>query len=75
MGMSSSMTDSFNFYTLTVGIFFSLIGWACWRYGRKTQSGRHMILGAGLMAYPYFVASPWWSLATGSTLTALIFWP
>lgn len=59
---------SFDYRTIFIGIAFSIIGWGVWRYGRRMQSGRHMILGVVLMAYPYFVSSPWWSLAIGLLL-------
>lgn len=65
---------SFNFATLLLGIGFSIVGWGAWRYGRKSQSGWHMIIGVALMVYPYFVSNPWWSFAIGSLLTGFLFW-
>ncbi len=67
--------SSFDYSTIFVGILFSLVGWLAWRFGRKTQSGRHMMLGVGLMAYAYFVTNVWISLGIGSALTLLLFWP
>ena len=67
--------SSIHFAPIFIGIAFSLVGWGAWRYGRRIQSGRHMILAVALMAYPYFVWNTWWSLATGSVLTGLLFWP
>ncbi len=66
---------SFDPYAIFLAIIFSLVGYCAWRYGRKTQSGRHMILAVALMGYGYFVTNPWWSLAVGSVLTVLLFWP
>jgi len=66
---------SFNFTSLFLGLAFSIVGWGAWRHGRKSQSGRHMILGIALMAYPYFIPNPWWSFAVGSLLTGFLFWP
>ncbi len=66
---------SFDVKTIVIGIVFSIVGWMAWRYGRRHQSGRHMILGVVLMVYPYFVSNLWWSLALGSLLTVSLFWP
>lgn len=66
---------SFDMKTVVAGIFFSLVGFSAWRYGRHSQSGRHMILAVVLMAYPYFVPGFWWSLLVGSSLTVFLFWP
>ncbi len=74
-GLLKGAALSFDYKTILVGIFFSIVGWLAWRHGRKTQSGRHMILGVGLMAYAYFVSSFWWSLGIGSVLTVFLFWP
>jgi len=66
---------SIDYKTIFIGIFFSIVGFGAWRYGRKSQSGRHMLLGVALMFYPYFVPNPWWSLLVGSLLTIFLFWP
>ncbi len=65
----------FNLTSLFIGMGFGVIGFSAWRYGRKMQSGRHMLLAVGLMGYAYFVPNPWISLAVGSVLTVLLFWP
>ena len=36
---------------------------------------RPLFLGIALMAYGYFVSNPWVSLAIGSVLTLLLFFP
>ncbi len=61
--------------TILFGLFFGVVGFAAWTYGRKNQSARHMWLGAALMGYSYLIPNPWLSLAMGLALTGLLFWP
>ena len=61
--------------TILFGLFFGLVGFAAWMYGRKNQSARHMWLGAGLIGYSYLIPNPWISLVIGIVLTSLLFWP
>lgn len=58
---------------ILVTIFFSLVGFAAFRYGKKNGEARPMLIGAALMAYGYFVSNVWLSLLVGVVLTALIF--
>ncbi len=58
---------------ILVTIFFSLVGFAAFRYGKKNGEARPMLIGAALMAYGYFVFNVWLSLLVGVVLTALIF--
>ena len=60
---------------IVVVAIFSLVGFAAFRYGRKNDETRPMLLGAALMVYGYFISDPWLSLAVGGVLTALIFFP
>ncbi|PIR24708.1 MAG: hypothetical protein COX62_01530 [Deltaproteobacteria bacterium CG_4_10_14_0_2_um_filter_43_8] len=69
------MAHSFGLGLIIAGIMFSIVGWGSWRYGRKRQSGRHMLLGVTLMIYPYFVSSLPLSLLLGFVLSFFIFWP
>lgn len=66
---------NFDFYALCYGFFFGIVGYAAWRYGRKTQSTRHIALGILLMGYSYLVPNPWASFFIGLGLTVLLFWP
>ncbi len=66
---------SFDPYSIIIGIAFGIVGYAAWRYGRKNQSARHMILAVMLMGYGYFVPNPWLCLAAGLALTFFLFWP
>jgi hypothetical protein len=58
-----------------VVVLFSIVGFAAFRYGKKTGEARPLVLGIALMAYGYFVSNAWLSLLVGSVLTALIFFP
>lgn len=66
---------TFDTKTILFGLFFGLVGFASWTYGRKNQSARHMWLGAALIGYSYLIPNPWLSLAIGLALTVLLFWP
>jgi hypothetical protein len=58
---------------ILVVVFFSLVGFAAFRYGKSTSEARPMLIGAALMVYGYFVSNVWLSLLVGVALTALIF--
>jgi hypothetical protein len=60
---------------IALAVFFGLVGFAAFRYGRKNDEPRPLFLGIALMAYGYFVTNAWLSLAIGSLLTLLIFFP
>jgi hypothetical protein len=66
---------SFSFATIILAIFFGLIGFAAFRYGRKNAEPRQLFLGIALMAYGYFVSNAWVSLGIGTLLTLLLFFP
>lgn len=57
------------------GIIFGGIGFAAFIYGKKTASARPMMIGLGLMVYPYFIANTLWMYAVGALLTAALFIP
>lgn len=66
---------SFDPYAITIGVVFGIVGYAAWKYGRRNQSARHMILAIALMGYGYFIPNPWYCLAVGLGLTFFLFWP
>jgi MFS family permease len=66
---------SLSLATILIAIVFSIVGWIAFRYGRKNQEPRPLILGIALMAYGYFVSNAWISLGIGALLTLLIFFP
>jgi len=51
------------------------VGFAAFRDGKKNAEPRHLFLGIALMAYGYFVTNVWLSLAIGTILTLLLFFP
>lgn len=61
--------------TILVAVVFGMVGFAAFRYGRKNGEMRPVVLGVALMAYGYFVSNAWVSLAIGSVLTLLLFFP
>lgn len=65
----------FDASSLFFGIIFGIVGVGAFQYGRNTHSGRHMILGLLLMAYPYFIPGAWLTFLIGALLTSLLFWP
>jgi len=66
---------SLSLATILIAIVFSIVGWIAFRYGRKNQEPRPLLLGIALMAYGYFVSNAWISLGIGALLTLLIFFP
>lgn len=61
--------------TILIAVFFSLVGFAAFRYGKKSEDTRSLFLGIALMAYGYFVSNAWLSLGIGVVLTLLLFFP
>jgi hypothetical protein len=58
-----------------IAVFFSLVGFAAFRHGKKNAEPRTLFLGIALMAYGYFISNPWLSLGIGVLLTLLLFFP
>jgi hypothetical protein len=61
--------------TIVIAVFFGLVGFAAFRYGKKSGEPRPLFLGVALMAYGYFVSNPWISFGIGALLTLLLFFP
>lgn len=55
-------------------ILFGLIGFAAYRYGRKTGRTSPKWLGVALMLYPYAVSETWLLYAVGGGLCAALYW-
>ncbi|MEP6995231.1 MAG: hypothetical protein ABI968_11965 [Acidobacteriota bacterium] len=51
------------------------MGIAAFRYGKKNGEPRPLFLGVALMLYGYFFSNAWVSLAIGTVLTLLLFFP
>lgn len=56
---------------LLVALLFSSIGMGYFVYGKRQQRVVPLLAGAGLMAYPYFVANTWSMAAVGVGLMAI----
>ena len=69
------LLSGFSVYTIILAVFFGLVGFAAFRYGRKNSEPRALFLGVALMAYGYFVSNAWVSLAIGTLLTLALFFP
>jgi hypothetical protein len=69
------LIGGFSLYTILLAVFFGLVGFAAFRYGRKNDEPRPLFRGIALMAYGYFVTNAWVSLAIGSVLTLALFFP
>ena len=62
---------SISFATIAIAVFFSLIGFAAFRYGRKNDEPRPLFLGIALMTYGYFVSNAWILVLVGAALMAI----
>lgn len=48
-----------SFGGLLLAVIVGAAGLACFLYGRKQGRLPHVVAGVALMAYPYFVPTPW----------------
>ena len=67
------MFSSFQVPNVIAGILFGSIGFGAFIYGKKQSSLRAMMIGVGLMAYPYFVSHAVLVYVIGIALTAALF--
>src|ERR1017187_8583510 len=58
---------------LFAGLIFGSIGIGAWIYGKRQSSAAHMILGALLIAYPYFTGNLFLLYGIGIALTCALF--
>jgi len=65
--------EGINWWNIIGGIVFSIIGWYAFIHGKREKSWRPMVIGIGLMVYPYFVANTFLALGIGIALTAALF--
>lgn len=49
-------------------ILFSVIGYAAYRYGKKTDHSSSKWLGITMMLYPYAISETWQLYAVGTAL-------
>ena len=55
------------------GLVFGSVGFIAFVYGKKQTNFKIMILGALLMAYPYFIQNTLLIYVIGAVLTAALF--
>lgn len=54
-------------------IFFSIVGYAGYRYGRKSGHNVPLWIGVALMLYPYVIAETWLMYAVGAALCVALY--
>ena len=54
-------------------LLFGLLGYAAYRYGKKTERPRTKWLGVTLMLYPYIVPQTWLMYVVGVALCAGVY--
>jgi hypothetical protein len=59
---------------LFASLIFGIIGFAAFRYGKKSALIVPMFLGIVLMVYPYFVPETWMIYAIGCALTCAVWY-
>jgi len=52
---------------------FGIIGYAAWRYGRKTATPAIKWLGVALMLYPYAISQTWLLYLVGTALCVSLY--
>jgi len=58
---------------LFAAIVFGGIGMAAFVYGKKAGTMKPILIGIGLMVYPYFVSQTWLLFGVGILLTGSLF--
>ncbi|HET9578226.1 MAG TPA: hypothetical protein VFP44_10395 [Usitatibacter sp.] len=58
---------------LFASLFFGVVGFAAFTYGRKQARFSAMVIGAVLMVYPYFVSRAWLLWSIGLALCASLY--
>ncbi len=66
---------NFDPMVILITSFFGVCGYAAWRYARRVDSNRHLILAIALMGYGLLTTTPWMAFLVGAVLTILLFWP
>ena len=55
-------------------VVFGLIGFAAYRFGKKTGRAPPKWLGVALMIYPYAISETWLLYAVGVALCVAVYW-
>jgi hypothetical protein len=54
-------------------LLFGAIGFAAFAYGKRMLAWKPMVIGVGLMIYPYFVPRTWMMYAAGCGLCLALY--
>jgi hypothetical protein len=54
-------------------VLFGIIGYAAWRYGKKTSRVYTKWIGVALMLYPYAISETWLLYVVGSALCVALY--
>ncbi|MGE5095275.1 MAG: hypothetical protein ACM3SO_09055 [Betaproteobacteria bacterium] len=54
-------------------LFFGVVGFAAFMYGRKQARFSPLLIGTALMVYPYFVSGAWLLWSIGLALCASLY--
>ena len=58
---------------LAGAIFFGIVGFAAYRYGKKNAMPRPKWIGIALMLYPYAISQTWLLYGLGAALCAALY--
>lgn len=58
---------------LVGALCFGIVGYAAYRYGKKTAAGTTKWLGVALMLFPYLVSETWLLYAVGAGLCIAVY--
>ena len=72
-GLLDSLTSSFSVYGILWAVFFSLIGFGFFVYGKKSVNYVFLFCGIILMVYPYFITGTLYIVLAGAVLSAVPF--
>jgi surface polysaccharide O-acyltransferase-like enzyme len=74
--LQSLLSQSFEFPSaanLFASVLFGIIGYAAFRYGRKTKSKNPVYIGLLLMLYPFVVSQTWVMYVVGVALCVALY--
>ncbi len=57
--------------TLLWGMLFGSLGLGYLQYGKKQKRAVPFACGLALIVFPYFITSPWWTIAIGLVLSVM----
>lgn len=61
--------------SLFASLMVSTVGFGFFRYGKSATRTPHLLIGLGLMVFPYFVPSPWWMIGIAvAAIGLLVLW-